>query len=272
MTQQQAMTAAADRVLEVLVSGNLSVLTAPERLEYYNRVCDSLELNPLTKPFEFLTLNNKLVLYATKSCTDQLRQIRGVSITVEDQRQVGELYLVTVSAIDSSGRRDSDMGAVAIGSLKGEALANAMLKSVTKAKRRVTLSICGLGLLDETEVEDIPAASKRPPVVMPQARVEPPANLDVATGELLPEGGTEGAAGIGTAAPSDYSWTFSDLNAVLGARALTMRDLAPVLGDEVTRDNVVALVSTWLEANPGKGLAELATEAVDYHTSAPAVT
>ena len=40
--------------------------------------------------------------------------------------------------------------------LKGEAHANAVLKAVTKAKRRVTLSICGLGWLDETEVESIP--------------------------------------------------------------------------------------------------------------------
>ena len=31
-----------------------------------------------------------------------------------------------------------------------------MMKAETKAKRRVTLSICGLGVLDETEVENVP--------------------------------------------------------------------------------------------------------------------
>ena len=36
------------------------------------------------------------------------------------------------------------------------------MKAETKAKRRATLSICGLSLLDETEIEDIPAAAKRP--------------------------------------------------------------------------------------------------------------
>ena len=30
------------------------------------------------------------------------------------------------------------------------------MKAETKAKRRVTLSICGLGMLDETEVETVP--------------------------------------------------------------------------------------------------------------------
>ena len=37
-------------------------------------------------------------------------------------------------------------------------LVNAKLKAITKAKRRVTLSICGLGFLDETEIDTIPSA------------------------------------------------------------------------------------------------------------------
>ena len=44
--------------------------------------------------------------------------------------------------------------------MNGEALANAYMKAETKAKRRVTLSICGLGMLDETEVETIPDAKQ----------------------------------------------------------------------------------------------------------------
>src|SRR6185312_3719783 len=34
------------------------------------------------------------------------------------------------------------------------------MKAETKAKRRVTLSICGLGMLDETEVDSIPDARR----------------------------------------------------------------------------------------------------------------
>jgi hypothetical protein len=45
---------------------------------------------------------------------------------------------------------------VPIGSLKGDSLCNALMKGETKAKRRVTLSIAGLGWLDETELETIP--------------------------------------------------------------------------------------------------------------------
>jgi hypothetical protein len=47
----------------------------------------------------------------------------------------------------------------------GEALEIAFLKAETKSKRRVTLSICGLGMLDETEVETIPGAVVQTPSV-----------------------------------------------------------------------------------------------------------
>ena len=53
-----------------LVEGDLSKLSASQRLEYYRQVCDSLKLNPYTKPFEYLRLNNRLVLYAGKNAAD----------------------------------------------------------------------------------------------------------------------------------------------------------------------------------------------------------
>jgi hypothetical protein len=46
-----------------------------QRTEYYTRLCSSLGLNPLTQPFEYLTLNGKLVLYAKRAGADQLRKI-----------------------------------------------------------------------------------------------------------------------------------------------------------------------------------------------------
>ncbi len=52
---------------QVVVGGDLARLTPAQRLDYYRRVCDSLGLNPLTKPFDYLHLNGRLVLYATRS-------------------------------------------------------------------------------------------------------------------------------------------------------------------------------------------------------------
>lgn len=147
-----------DAIEQVLITGDLLKLTAPQRVSYYNAVCQSLELNPLTKPFAYISLNGKLVLYALKDCTEQLRSRRAVSVTIAAREIAEDCYVVTARASLPTGRQDESIGAVSIAGLKGEARANAMMKAETKAKRRVTLSICGLGMLDETEIESIPGA------------------------------------------------------------------------------------------------------------------
>lgn len=150
-----------ENIEKALIGGDLAPLSTEDRLQYYTKVCDSVGLNPLTKPFLYIKLNGKLQLYAAKDCTDQLRKIHNISIEITDTRIVEDIYLVTVVATErKSGRPDSDMGFAKVTGLKGENLGNAMLKAVTKAKRRVTLSICGMGMLDETEVDDIPNSAK----------------------------------------------------------------------------------------------------------------
>jgi hypothetical protein len=160
-------------VQQVLLGGDLSKLNPEQRISFYNRVCESLGLNPLTQPFAYLKLSGKEVLYAKKDATEQLRFIHGISIDPAGfTREVIEgVYVVTAPASMPSGRTDVSTGAVAIDGLKGENRANAMMKAETKAKRRVTLSICGLGMLDETEVETI--RQEPPPLVVEAAKNEP---------------------------------------------------------------------------------------------------
>jgi hypothetical protein len=143
---------------QVLIGGDLAALTEAQRLAYYRAVCQSLGLNPLSKPFEYLWLNGKLRLYALRDCADQLRRLHGISIYITNRERLGDLYIVTARTKDRHGREDESTGAVALGTLKGDALANALMKAKTKAKRRVTLSLAGLGWLDETELDTIPGA------------------------------------------------------------------------------------------------------------------
>src|SRR6478672_12215048 len=145
-------------VEQALVMGGLSGLDPEQRVNYYMKLCSSLGLNPLSQPFDYLMLNGRLVLYARKDATDQLRKLHKVSIIALEREQIGELMVVTASAAASDGRRDSAIGAVPVQGLKGESLANALMKAETKAKRRVTLSLCGLGMTDESEVDSIPGA------------------------------------------------------------------------------------------------------------------
>jgi len=144
----------------VLVAGDLAGLNESQRIEYYKAVCESLGLNPLTRPFEYLRLNGRLVLYATRAAADQLRAIHGISILDVRIEQKDDLVIVTVRGRTRDGREDVEVGAVSVAGLRGDALANAQMKALTKAKRRLTLSLAGLGWLDETETESIPGAQR----------------------------------------------------------------------------------------------------------------
>jgi hypothetical protein len=106
-----------------------------------------------------MNLQGRLQLYAKRDAADQLRRLRNVSVEILHQGLSEDLYSVHVQATDPTGRKDEDLGVVPLpANVKGEFRANMILKAVTKAKRRVTLSICGLGFLDETEVDSIPGA------------------------------------------------------------------------------------------------------------------
>jgi hypothetical protein len=144
----------------VLVSGNLETLPAAERLSYLSALCRSLSLNLLTQPIEFIKLSGRLVPYVKRVATDQLRKNHGVSVVRLEYATEGDLFVVTCYVRDRDGREDSDVGAVPIKGLFGDALANAKMKAVTKSKRRATLSICGLGWLDESEVDSVPGAQR----------------------------------------------------------------------------------------------------------------
>lgn len=171
MTTALTTTNGADIVERVVMAGDLGKLTPADRVSYYRATCESVGLNPLTRPFDYITLNGKLTLYARKDATDQLRRIHRVSVEIANRDRIEDVYIVTARATTPDGRTDESTGAVTIGSLKGDALANALMKAETKAKRRVTLSICGMGWLDETEIGSIPDAR--------------PAYVDQGTGEII---------------------------------------------------------------------------------------
>lgn len=139
----------------LLIGGDLAPLKPTERMQYYRAVCESLSLNPLTKPFDYLSLNGKLTLYAKKDCTDQLRKINNISAHFDEPKIIDGILFIKAHVSTPEGRTDEATGAVAVENLKGETKANAFMKCETKAKRRATLSICGLGFTDESELDTI---------------------------------------------------------------------------------------------------------------------
>jgi hypothetical protein len=152
-TDENALTDISTDILDsIITEGDLSGLNQTQKIEYHNAICKRVGIDPAARPFDYIKMNGKLILYANKSACEQLRRVHGVSVTDVKKETIGNIFTVTVLVKNGKGRSDCGMGAVDTTNLKGESLANAYLKCETKAKRRATLSICGLGMLDESEV------------------------------------------------------------------------------------------------------------------------
>ena len=146
-----------EAVEQVIVHGDLAKLSTQERLKFYIARCQAANLDPRCRPFEYINLSGKLVLYAKKECAEQLNGLHGISHTIIESKIDEKSGLCEVLVQASMGSRTTvDVGIVPIAGLKGPDLANAKMKAMTKAKRRATLSLCGLGdVVDETELDTV---------------------------------------------------------------------------------------------------------------------
>lgn len=165
MNDEKGMTISDDaaKVVESLVlRGDLSGLNPAQRARHYVRVCESLGLNPDAQPFAYLRLNGKEILYATRGATDQLAAIHRITREIIDGPKVidlagTKLVMCVAKATHPNGRTETSVATVPMMDPQ-----NVLMKAETKAKRRVTMSIMGLALLDEMELETIPAAVQEP--------------------------------------------------------------------------------------------------------------
>lgn len=198
-----------------LATGDTSRLNAEQKTQLIVQVCKVAGLDPRLTPFEYIKFQGKEVMYARKNAADQLVNVHKIRVGIIGQETVEGVRVVTVSATTADGREQQDIGAVNIKGLAGDALANALMKAVTKAKRRTILSICGLSMLDESEVETIPGAT-----VAPVRRT-----LDAAS--TVPAKGSTTVA----AQPVQGEWTAQD-NVAAAAEILDAEIVAPSLEEQ----------------------------------------
>jgi hypothetical protein len=155
MSQLPTQSNLSPQILEtVLLTGDLSRLNPQQKLSYYRDYCVRLGLDPVTRPFDVLRLNGKEIMYCGRSGAAQLNKIHKVSHEIVNREKFEDIYVVTAKA-SANGRSTESTGAVVLGSLKGEALCNAMMKAETKAKRRASLDLLGLGIMDESELDTL---------------------------------------------------------------------------------------------------------------------
>ena len=102
-----------------LITGDISPLSTAERLTYYKSVCDSVGRAPSTCPFDYLTLNGKMILYAQRMPpSNSARSTTSTRIVARER--LDDVYVVTTQAAMPDGRCDESIGAVSIAGLKGK--------------------------------------------------------------------------------------------------------------------------------------------------------
>jgi hypothetical protein len=154
-----ALQLSAETQERIALGGDVSVLKPAEKVNYYMALCQRVGLDAATQPFKLMKLNGREVFYLGREGAQQLNFKHGISHQIISREKLDGVYVVTARA--SIGNRFTEsVGAVSIGGLSGDNLANATMKAETKAKRRATLDLVGLGMLDEAELETIPAAQR----------------------------------------------------------------------------------------------------------------
>lgn len=150
---------AARSLAHVLGSGDLARLTNEQRVAHYLRLCHSLGVNPLSRPYDWLVMDGKLVLYPNKSLAEQLRRQHEIRVQIVREESIDldtddPMYVVKVEGTTPTGRTDQATKYVPLTAynsktgktyrLTGTQRANAYAKAETGAKRRLVFSMVGM--------------------------------------------------------------------------------------------------------------------------------
>ena len=146
---------AAGALAHVLGTGDLSKLSNEQRVAHYLDLCQSLSLNPRSRPFDWIefydpeTKAKKLTLYPKASCADQLRRQHHISAWITRREIVGELFVCEAEGQTPTGRKIQSSKYVPLtdregNRLRGQRLANAMMKAETGVYRRLTFAMIGM--------------------------------------------------------------------------------------------------------------------------------
>ena len=147
-----------DIIESVVLNGDLGRLSAEQLVRYYLAECARMGLDPLSRPFDLLKFQGKLVLYSNRRCADQLAAKHGVTRSIVEGPEVrdfdGEKLLYCKVRVSTPGGRVEED----VATLPAKDLVNAVMKIATKAARRATLKVCGWGGTDESELDTMPGA------------------------------------------------------------------------------------------------------------------
>lgn len=161
-------------MLAILARGNIASLSEEDRTKYILALCDALALDPRFKPIDLISGQGGTVTpYLNRGATDSLARREGIQrTTVVAPKEVEingvKCVLCVARATDVKTGRYEERVATAVNKDPG----NSFMKVETKAIRRATIALLGIGLLDESELDGIRGADALADMARAQALEE----------------------------------------------------------------------------------------------------
>ena len=149
----------------LLLHGDYGKLSPAQRNVLLLKLCETHGLDPLTKPFMYIAVDGRKILYASRSAADGIAKNKGLSEVGHEliETMNGTILIVKIADpawIESEGKKGRmKEGFSAIpANLTGLVWVNAVKKAHTQANRRAILALEAPGFMDESEISDIPGA------------------------------------------------------------------------------------------------------------------
>lgn len=146
-------------------NGNVKTLETKELQMVIQHLCEISGLNWETSPF--LIMENKKAntekLYAGREACAQLAVVNKLTVIITERTITSDLAIFGARVSSPDGRSTDGTGCTSLEGQTGEYRSNKVMHAETKAKRRTILDHCGLGMLDESEVQTIDGVTTKEP-------------------------------------------------------------------------------------------------------------
>jgi len=140
-----------------LVTGDVSELPGPLRLALYLEICRRWHIDSVGRPLDWIEFydpnlkRRKLTLYPTHLASDQLAYLHKIRVKIVDERPVGTSFKVRLEGTMPDGRTEENVAYLTLLDPQGQLLTgqrynDALMKTYTKAKRRLILGMVGFNL------------------------------------------------------------------------------------------------------------------------------
>lgn len=144
-------------------NGNTAKFTKEQKAELVMTISSHYGLNPALMPFNFINFQGQEKLYLTKVGCDQIAKNLNLTREIVSKDLDKETLILTITAkVSDKERSETASASIFLGSyntkgelvkLKGNDLANSLMKCESKAKRRATLAFIGFQF-EEDSVEN----------------------------------------------------------------------------------------------------------------------